>query len=103
MEGPPPPVGVGVARGESLTVEIEAHANPVLLNANVIEIAAPRARATLGLPPATGTTEGVDSVTLEPSLTTELPLDVDPGVYTVTIFGTWDVGSIFYAFQVEVR
>jgi len=103
VEGPTPPIGVGVARGESLTVEIEAHANPVLLNANVIEIAAPRARATLNLPPATGTTEGVDSVTLEPSLTTELPLDVDPGVYTVTIFGKWDVGDIFYAFQVEVR
>ncbi len=101
LEGPPPPIGV--ARGESLTVEIEAHANPVLLNANVIEIAAPRARATLSLPPATGTTEGVDSVTLEPSLTTELPLDVDPGVYTVTISGGWDGGDILYAFQVEVR
>ena len=86
LEGPPPPIGV--ARGESLTVEIEAHANPVLLNANVIEF---------------GTTEGVDSVTLEPSLTTELPLDVDPGVYTVTISGGWDGGDIFYAFQVEVR
>ena len=86
LEGPPPPIGV--AGGESLTVEIEAHANPVLLNANVIEF---------------GTTEGVDRVTLEPSLTTELPLDVDPGVYTVTIFGKWDVGDIFYAFQVEVR
>ena len=69
-------------------MEIEAHANPVLLNANVIEF---------------GTTEGVDRVTLEPSLTTELPLDVDPGVYTVTIFGKWDVGSMSYGFQVEVR
>ncbi len=86
LEGPPPPIGVN--RGESLTVEIEADADPVLLNANVIKF---------------GTTEGVDRVTLEPSLRTELPLDVDPGVYTVTISGGWDGGDIFYAFQVEVR
>ncbi len=86
LEGPPPPIGV--ARGESVTVEIEAHADPALLNANVIEF---------------GTTNLVDRVTLEPSLSTELPLDVEPGVYTVTVNGGWDGGDIFYAFQVEVR
>ena len=60
----------------------------MLLNANVIDL---------------GTTNLVDSITLAPSLTTELPLDVDPGVYTVTVSGGRDGGDIFYAFQVEVR
>ncbi len=86
LAGPPPPIGV--SRGEGLTVEIEAHTTPVLLNANVFEV---------------GTTSLVDNITLEPSLTTELHLDFDPGVYTVTINGGWDEGDIFYAFQVEVR
>ena len=47
LEGPPPPIGV--ARGERLTVEIEAHATPVRLNANVFEL---------------GTTILVDNITL---------------------------------------
>ena len=86
LEGPPPPIAVN--RGESLTVEIDAHAAPLLLRANVIEF---------------GTKNAVSSLALDPALETELPLDVEPGVYTVTVSGGWDGGDIFYAFQVEVR
>ena len=86
MEGPPPPIGV--AKGESLTVEIEAHADPEALSASVLEV---------------GTTNVVQIVELETALRSELQLDQEPDVYTVHVNGRWDVGDIFYAFQIEVR
>ena len=86
LEGPPPPIGV--AKGESLTVEIEAHADPEALSASVFEV---------------GTTDVVQSVELETALRSELQLDQEPGVYTVHVNGRWDVGDIFYAFQIEIR
>ncbi len=85
LEGPPPPIGV--AKGESLTVEIEAHADPEALSASVFEV---------------GTTDVVQSVELETALRSELQLDPEPGVYTVHVNGRWDVGDIFYAFQIEI-
>ena len=86
LAGPPPPIGV--ARGESLTAEIEAQTTPVQLNANVFEFGPPNL---------------VDDIALEPSLTSELLFDVEPDVYTVPINGGWDVEDIFFAFQVEVQ
>ena len=41
-------------------------------------------------------------VALEPSLIAELPMAVNPGVYTVRVYGFWDAGDIMCAFQVQV-
>ena len=86
LEGSPPPIGV--TKGESLTVEIEAHADPEALSARAFEV---------------GTTNVVQSLELETALRSELQLDQEPGVYTVHVNGRWDVGDIFYAFQIEIR
>ena len=69
-------------------MELEAHADPEALSASVFEV---------------GTTDVVQSVELETALRSELQLDQEPGVYTVHVNGRWDVGDIFYAFQIEIR
>ena len=75
---------VPIARGNSVSVTVEAQTPPTRLVAHIF---------------ATPDGPGVSMLELEPARSTQLPLDLGPGSYLLRISGTWPEGQVDYEFR----